>query len=212
MTPSYRRIPRVRLDGRKYPVTVDTRLFQPGAAGADGSVGEPEDEAAGVMQKAYEAGYQAGHSAATQAMERAVAAKAEALASMIDDVVSQRTQVVADSEESVVRLACRIAERIVEKVAEIDQETIVRVVKAALARLAESQRVTVRANPADIEALKQHKSEWLQATRGGSAVEIKEDERIRRGGCLIEGTSGNIEAEIDRQLEVIERALVEAVR
>ena len=40
----------------------------------------------------------------------------------------------------------------------------------ALGRLAESQKVTVRVSPADMEALKQHRSEWLQATRGGSAV------------------------------------------
>jgi flagellar assembly protein FliH len=211
VTPSYRRIPRVNLSGQKYPAVVDARLCQLGTCGDEGSMPGPEDEVADKMQKAYEAGYQAGHSAATAALEKAVAARAEALTSMIDDVVSQRTRLVADSEQGVVRLSCQIAKRIVEKVAETDQETVVRVVKAALGRLAENQKVTVRVNPADIEALKQHKSEWLQATRGGSAVEIKEDERIRRGGCLIEGSSGNTEAEIDRQIEVIERALVEAV-
>ena len=211
MTPSYRRIPRVSLSGQRYPITVDASLFQLGAGGEDGALLGPEDEAADKMRKAYEAGYQAGQAAAKAEMEKMVAAKAEALTSMIDDVVSQRTRLVADSEQGVVRLACQIARRIVEKVAQTDGETIVRVVKAALERLAENQKVTLRVNPVDVEALRQHKSEWLEATRAGSAVDIKEDERIRRGGCLIEGSSGNIEAEIDRQLEVIERALVEAV-
>jgi flagellar assembly protein FliH len=211
VTPSYRRIPRANLSGQRYPIAVDASLFQLGACGEDGFVGGPEEEAADKMQTAYEAGYQGGYSAAKADLENAVAARAEALTSMIDDVVSQRTRLVADSEQAVVRLSCQIAKRIVEQVADTDQETIVRVVKAALGRLAENQKVTVRVNPTDIEALKQHRSEWLQATRGGSAVEIKEDERIRRGGCLIEGSSGNIEGEIDRQVEVIERALVEAV-
>jgi flagellar assembly protein FliH len=211
VTPSYRRIPSVKLDGRRYPIVADS------GPGADGSYAEaagplsPEDEAADKMQKAYEAGYQAGHAASAKELEVEMAGKARDLTSMIDDVVSQRSRLVSESEEAVVRLACDIAKRIVEKVADVDKETIVRVAKASVARLADSQKVTIRVSPSDLEVLEKHRAEWLQATRSGSSVEIQEDERIRRGGCLIEGSSGYIEAEIDRQIGVFERALVEAV-
>jgi flagellar assembly protein FliH len=197
------------LSGQKYPIAVNVGRSQSGQA-ATVEYG-PEEEAADKMQKAYEAGYAAGQAAAKAELESMVAAKADGLTSMVDDVATQRIGLVADSERDVVRLACEVAKRIIGRIADTDEEAIVRVVKVALSRLAENQKVTLRVNPADMEALKQHKSDWLQATRGGSAVEIKEDERIRRGGCLIEGSSGNIEGEIDRQIEVIERALVEAV-
>jgi len=211
VTLSYRRIPRVKLDGRRYPIAADSGGDGVGLRGDPDAALTPEDEAAEKMQKAYEAGYEAGRTACSREMEAEVAARARNLAAMLDDVASQRSRLISESEDAVVRLACRIAGRIVDKVAEADRETVVRVAKAGLARLAGDQKVTVRVSPADLEIMREHEADWLQATRSGSSVEIKADERIKRGGCLIEGSSGYIEAETDRQIDVVERALVEAV-
>lgn len=210
MTPSYRRIPGVKLDGRRYPIATDSTGGEAGYVEADAPL-TPEDEAADKLQKAYEAGYEAGRIASAKEMEAEVAVRARNLTAMLDDVASQRSRLVCESEEAVVKLACHIARRIVDKVAEEDKETAVRIAKAGLSRLASGQKVTVLVSPADLEVLMAHEANWLQATRSGSTVEIKEDGRIRRGGCLIEGSSGYIEAETDRQIDVVERALVEAV-
>jgi flagellar biosynthesis/type III secretory pathway protein FliH len=88
---------------------------------------------------------------------------------------------------------------------------ILEIVRDALGHLADKQKVTIRVNPADAEALRNHSSEWAEATGAGSTVEIAEDMRIKRGGCLIEGESGSVEAQLDRQIEMIEKALMEAV-
>ena len=131
--------------------------------------------------------------------------------SMVDDLMVQKKRLLADSEEVVVRLSCEIARRIVTKMAEMDEEMILEIVRNALGHLGDKQKVTIRVNPADAETLRSHGDELAEATGAGSTVEIAEDVRIKRGGCLIEGESGSVEAQLDRQVDMIEKALMEAV-
>ena len=188
-----------------YPVDAEARAAAFLAECAGGS--EEEDR----MKDAYEAGYQAGFAACKHDVDREAAGHANAFVSMVDDLVSQRRRLLAEAETAVVELSCQIASRIVGKVAELKQETVVEIAKAALDHLADKQKITIRVNPDDLEILKQHEAEWLAST-GGGAVDINPDARIKRGGCLVEGESGSVEAQIDRQIEVLEKALMEAVR
>ncbi|HOP79879.1 MAG TPA: FliH/SctL family protein, partial [Armatimonadota bacterium] len=47
---------------------------------------------------------------------------------------------------------------------------------------------------------------------GIRAVEVIEDRRVDKGGCLIESGNGYLDARIDTQRKEVERALTEAVK
>jgi flagellar biosynthesis/type III secretory pathway protein FliH len=190
-----------------YPV--DSQVHLSGSAGGcEPGGGDAADE----IEKAYKAGYDAGFASSRSAIQDEIGAHVRAFGAMVDDLVSQRKRLVTESEVAVVRLSCEIAQKIVEKVAELKEETVVGIVKNALDHLADKQKLTIRVNPVDLEVLKRHQGEWLAAAGTSGAVEIAEDLRIKRGGCLIEGESGSVEAQIDRQIEVMEKALVEAAK
>lgn len=184
-----------------FPVTVEDPPFanQGGiqeVAGGDDPVSE-----------AYARGYQEGYAACVAATNAEIEKQINGFKSMVEDLASQRSRLIRESEEAVLRLVCAIANRIVRKVAEIKQDLIVEVVRNAVSRLAERQRIVIRVNPQDAEILKKHDQAWLSSY---DSVEIKPDRRIKRGGCLVDGEFGIVDAELDRQIEVIEKALIGA--
>ena len=75
----------------------------------------------------------------------------------------------------------------------------------------EKEKVVVRVHPNDLKTVREHRSEWLSMLEGTRSLEIVEDERISAGGCLVETEAGNVEAQIERQIKVLERALIETV-
>jgi len=174
--------------------------------GTDG-VDPAEEERARV----FEDGRMQGYSSCKAELEAEALEKVKSFTSMVDDLLVQKKRLLMDSEEAVVKLSCEIARRIVIRMAEINEDVILEIVQNALGHLADKQKVTIRVNPADAEALRAHSDDWAKASGAGSAVEIAEDVRIKRGGCLIEGESGSVEAQLDRQVDMIEKALMEAV-
>jgi flagellar biosynthesis/type III secretory pathway protein FliH len=170
-----------------------------------------DDAAEGRIKQAYQAGYDAGYAACREALGEDTTAVVGRFTSMADDLVFQRSRLTKESEAAVLRVACDIARRIVGKSAEIREEVVLEVVRNALGHMKDCQGVTIRVNPRDYEVLSRSEAEWLENARAGG-IKIKDDARIKPGGCLVEGDSGSVEAQIDRQIDVIEKALMEACK
>ncbi len=132
--------------------------------------------------------------------------------SMMDDFAAQQSDLVRSSEETVVRLAVAVARRILGDVVAADEEAVLETVRRALKQVVEKENVIIHVNPEDLRIVREHGSEWLGRLEGTRSLEIQEDERIGRGGCLVETESGNVEAQIEKQLKTLERALIEKVR
>jgi len=152
-----------------------------------------------------------GTRAADSAREQVSEAVAS-FASMVDNIAAQRADLLKTAEEAVVRLAVAVARRIVGDAIRVDEETVLETVRRALRHVQEKERLVVRVNPEDLRIVREHRSEWLSIVEGSGSLDIEEDERIRRGGCLVETEAGNVEAQVERQVQTVEKALVERVR
>ena len=210
MTSLSRLIRRTPVPRESYPVMPGGNGF-PEAAGDPVAGSEGEDSAESQIKQAYKAGYDAGHAACRETFGGETAAVVGGFRSMVDDVASQRKRLIKESEAAVLRVACDIARRIVGKNAEVRDEMVLEVVRNALTHMKDSHDMTIRVNPRDYEVLARCELEWLESARAGG-IKINEDMRIKPGGCLIEGESGSVEAQIDRQIDVIEKALMEACK
>jgi flagellar assembly protein FliH len=200
---------------RKTPVPRETYAVRPGEmAWRDADAVDGTEDGSGAesqIKQAYKAGYDAGYAACREACGVQTATAVGEFKSMVDDLVAQRRRLIKESEAAVVKVACDIARRVVGKSAEIREETILEVVRNALGHMKDNHNVTIMVSPRDHEVLVRCESEWLASARSGG-VKIKDDARIKPGGCLIEGESGCVEARIDRQIDVIEKALMEACK
>jgi flagellar biosynthesis/type III secretory pathway protein FliH len=169
------------------------------------------DSAEEERMRAIEEARAQGYATCRAEMEAEVRDRVSNFTSMVEDLTAQRKRLLMESEEAVMKLSCDIARRIVAKMAEVDEAVVLDIVRNAIGHLSDRQKVTIRVNPADAVVLRAHGDELAEASGAGSMVEILEDARIKRGGCLIEGESGSVEAQLDRQVDMIEKALMEAV-
>jgi flagellar assembly protein FliH len=208
MTSLCRLIRRTPVPREKYPVKpCDERVREGNSVGALRGGDGPE----GRIKQAYTAGYDAGYAACREAFGGQTAAVIGEFRSMLQDLQSQRRRLIHESEAAVLRVACDIARRIVGKSAEMREDVVLQVVRNALGHVKDSNKMTIRVNPRDYEALARCEAEWLEGARTGG-ITIVEDARIKPGGCLIEGESGSVEAQIDRQIDLIEKALMEVCK
>jgi flagellar assembly protein FliH len=84
---------------------------------------------------------------------------------------------------------------------------IVENVRQALTRLVSREVVTLRVNPVDLDMIRQHRDEII-AAGDVEHLRIVEDQRIERGGVVVETDAGTIDSKISTQLREARRAIL----
>ena len=119
----------------------------------------------------------------------------------------RRDTALVEVEADVLRLSIKIAEKIIGHEIARDQSTLTAIVSTALRNARQHEMLTVRVNPADFSLL-QTQREQLDPSGRARFLDLVADPRVAHGGCLIESDSGTIDAQLDTQLRVLERALL----
>lgn len=119
----------------------------------------------------------------------------------------RRDSALAGAERDVLRLAVKLAEKIIGREIERDDATLADIVSAALRHARQQESLTVRVNPADLPGLQAHRDR-LDPSGRARFIDLVADPRVAHGGCVIEGESGTVDARLDTQLRVLERALL----
>lgn len=118
-----------------------------------------------------------------------------------------RERVWRETEKDLLRLAVRLAEKIVGREIKKDSKTVIDIVSAALQNARQQEKITVRVNPADLPTVEAQMERFSNAARV-RFLDFTADPRVSVGGCLIESEVGTIDARLETQLRVLERALV----
>jgi flagellar assembly protein FliH len=182
------------------------RLIADAGREAKTLVEEAVAQADAVREAAHDAGFEAGREAGRHAAEQEMNEMLVTMRGLIDMARAERHKIIESSEHEIVKLAMGVAERIVHKQISVDPDVVVAMTKAAIARLLDREVVTVRVNPADLERMKEHREEML-ALGDVKHMRIVEDQRVDRGGIVVETDSGNVDAKIRTQVEEARRLL-----
>jgi type III secretion system HrpE/YscL family protein len=104
----------------------------------------------------------------------------------------------AGAESELIRLAAAIARKIVAAELRASPDTILQIVREALAAGRKGREIVIRVHPADVPRV-----------RGafGPDVQVAAADSVEPGGCVVESEFGIVDARLDTQLRVIERAL-----
>ncbi|MET0649320.1 MAG: type III secretion system stator protein SctL [Pyrinomonadaceae bacterium] len=119
----------------------------------------------------------------------------------------RRDAALSGAERDVLRLAVKLAEKIIGREIERDDATLADIVSAALRHARQQEALTVRVNPADLPRVQAHRDR-LDPSGRARFIDLVADPRVAHGGCVIEGESGTVDARLDTQLRVLERALL----
>ncbi len=120
----------------------------------------------------------------------------------------RRDAALASAERDLLRLAVKIAEKIIGREVERDGGgALADIVSTALRHARQNESLTVRVNPSDMPSVEAHRARLDPAGRA-RFLDLVSDPRVRPGGCIIESESGTVDAQLDTQLRVLERALL----
>jgi flagellar assembly protein FliH len=110
----------------------------------------------------------------------------------------------------IVRMALRVAEKVLRRKLETTPEALLPMVDEALRSLQGQQqtRIVLRVHPADQAVLEARRQHWLDRHPSISSLQVVVDEAMSRGGCRIESEFGMVDATVETQIEVIERHLL----
>lgn len=111
-------------------------------------------------------------------------------------------------ERDLVKLAIRIAEKIVGDNLRTDPNSVTDIVANALNPVRHQREIYLRVNPEDFETIRTHKNVLLQQLSRAQDIDIRPDAGVSKGGCLIESPTGTIEATLEKQLESIQKILL----
>lgn len=184
------------------------------ATRADVSAGEQGDAGGGAIVRAarergYNEGFEAGIRQAEQQLRDREAAAGVSLAQQVSALVDGARQELAQHQEEIaqatVDLAIALARRVVGASFDLDPQSIVPVVREALAALVDARSSgTVHLHPEDHRLVEAALGSELQ-TRG---LEPVADGSVRRGGCMLRTAT----AEIDATLEGRWQRVLESLR
>ena len=190
------------------------RLLADGAAAA-------QRQTVAIREQARQAGHQEGLQAGLaegrqQGHDEALAAVAAQLKDLsarwsqtLDLLRQHMPEHVADARQDLVRLALAIALRVTRQEALRNRQVAAAVVEDALRTAGNARRVTLRVNPAEVDALGQYLPDLLAQLRSIEEVELTPDETLSPGGCDLRFGAGQIDARIETQLDRIAAELLD---
>jgi flagellar assembly protein FliH len=186
-----------------------------------------QKEVARIHETARQAGYQEGLAAGLQ--EGRQKGQAEALAAtdaQLKDLTARWSQTlellhqhmpahIADARTDLIRLALHIAARITHQEARRNRHVAPAIVEEALRMVAggtgapgTGRRVTLHVHPQEVDALQKYVPELLSKIRSIEDVQIRPDESLSPGGCILRCGAGEIDARIETQLDRISDELL----
>ncbi len=167
--------------------------------------GIPEEEHFARVQDAYDKGFEEGKRQA----ERGLANVFKALRDAVEELSGLRRQVLRESEDDLLNLAIMVARKVIHQEITTDRLILAKVVAAAVGSTSDRDEIVIRLNPDDYRLVSAHKSLYLHGLSAERSLELKSDESIALGGCVVDTIMGEVDARTDAQIDEIFKKLLE---
>jgi flagellar assembly protein FliH len=163
------------------------------------------EEADAIREAARQDGFAAGRAEAAEM----VAAAITALHAAAHEVSTLRGGMADAVEDAAVDLALRIADQVLQGELEAHPELVVGVVRGALRRLVERERVTVLVHPEDLDAVRAAAPDLIAQLGGIEHLEVQAERRLARGGAAVRTQEGEVDATLETKLARVREVLAE---
>jgi flagellar assembly protein FliH len=141
-----------------------------------------------------------------------MAAAVAALAAAADALAAERDRLAGEVEVAAVELGLKIAEQALAAAVAAQPERVVDVVRGALRRLVDRDRVTILVNPDDMELVRAAAPTLVAELGGIEHCEVQAERRVGRGGAIVRTVEGEVDATLDTKLARAREVLEEELR
>ena len=163
----------------------------------------------GIKENAQKEGFQIG----LEDGKVSVLKESENILNIISQIINSLHEEIEkrykENEKEIVKLAVAIATKIINKEISISEDIVYEVTREAIELSTEKSEMTIRINPEDYDYLKNCHDKLMDEFKSVNKISFTADRRINRGGCVIETSSGNVDARIEQQIELAENELLD---
>lgn len=165
------------------------------------------------IEEAYQKGLKEGQQKVKRELEKdytdKLYKKYEEVYHIIEAYDQKMTDYEVSFEKLIVNTACIVSKKIVKR--EIEAQTVINEnLRNSISKIIGANEVKIKLHPTDINELNEY-SKNLINNSSFNKIKFEPDERIEKGGCLIETEIGNVDARISTQLEELRRKLEESI-
>lgn len=174
---------------------------------AEKMIKEAELKVSEIEHEAYKKGYDAGREEGYKDGQAEVMRLIDRLGTVVATAVDIRDQIITSSEKMMTDMILMIARKVIKDEIVERREVVINNIKEAIKRVKDRDRIDIRVNFADLDMTTAHKDELIKMMESLKKVNIYEDSRVERGGCIIETDVGAVDARISTQLDAMEEAI-----
>jgi flagellar assembly protein FliH len=160
-----------------------------------------------IEQDAYEKGFVQGEKDGFELGERKANKVIENIEKLFDEMSSLKQEILKQHEKEILDLTFAIAEKIVHHVTRFDKGGVKEAVFNALNLTIEKSEIVLNINPKDYDYIEELRPAIFKKYKELKSITVTSDPSITRGGCFLKTPYGDIDAEIETQLEKIYQCL-----
>lgn len=167
-----------------------------------------KEEKLKARQSGHDEGYQTGLNQG-RAEGRAQAEKVlQQLDRAIKDAVQQRETLLSEAKEKILDLVIQISRKVTFDAITVDPETTLAMISGVIDTLIDRSKLKIKVNPDHLPIVEQNIERFMLGSATIKEISVEPDSRVRYGGCLIETPTGDIDARLESQFEVIEETIL----
>ncbi len=159
----------------------------------------------GIKKKAVEVGREEGFKKGEEEAKRLISR----LHVILDSAIDERKRIIQSTEKQLIDLVLLITKKVVKVISEKERAIVIMNVREALKKVVSETEITIRVNTRDLDLTTKQKDKFISSIESLEQVTVEEDSRVDPGGCIIETSFGDIDARIQRQLQIIEEKIRE---
>lgn len=130
----------------------------------------------------------------------------------VAQVNAARDRHTAESEPELIRLAVRIAQKIIGEELRTNPEAMVNIARECLRGLSRERSLTLRVHPADLDLMRRSIDLLREAAGPKRSIDVIADPVISSGGCIVQSEYGMVDARLETQIRCMEEMLVRTAR
>ncbi len=190
------------------------------AAGEDGMAaqgaprGEELQEALGeAVERAREAawneGFQSGYRDGREQALGELRGLVGAMETVRRGLENSRSEMLRELEREITALALEIAEKLALQEITANPEAVGNLVRKVIDRAGERKALRVRLSPEDYRRLREGRKELVASLAEVGELDLVEDESLTVGDCVVETSSGIVDARMERRLEKVRSSVMD---
>jgi flagellar assembly protein FliH len=161
------------------------------------------EEKEASSRKGFEDGYQKGLNEGQRGAQKVI----DNFASLIKDSIDQREVLYEEARRKILELIVQISKKVTFDAARVDPEITVSIISGTIDKLVDKSKIKVKVHPDHLPLIEQQIDRFKGDSTAIKQITIEPDRRVRYGGCFIETPTGDVDARVESQMEIIAEAL-----